>query len=174
MMAEQKRSSASSKGEIGELAFEVNPATPSPPPGRRIVMGYIGGYPFLRFRIRRPPPNVWPDIYLLDNLENIREEINTSPILRATLGGRHFIAYIRCNVNFKGKITESNKVIKFDKVEKITSNAMRILPLNKIMSERWMQTLVTDLGKRFDITKHENTKDFEKEYIYILTELKSA
>ena len=35
------------------------------------------------------------------------------------------------------------------------------------MSERWMQTLVTDLGKRFDITKYENTKDWPiKEYIY--------
>ena len=118
MMAEQKRSSASAKGVIGELAFEVNPATPSPPPGRRIVMGYIGGYPFLRFRIRRPPPNVWPDIYLLDNLENIREEINTSPILRATLGGRHFIAYISGILNFKGKLTGGDRVTKFDQLQK--------------------------------------------------------
>ena len=52
-------------------------------------------------------------------------------------------------------------------MEKITSDIIRILPGNKIMSERWMQTLVTDLGKRFDITKYENTKDWPiKEYIY--------
>ena len=166
-MAEQNRSSAAATGVVGELASEVNPPTPSPPPERRIVRGHIGGYPFLCFKIRRPPLSGWPDIYLHDNLENIREEINTSPILRATLGGRHFRAYIRCNVNFKRKITESNKVVKIIKVEKITTNAIRILPLNNIMSERGLQTLVTDLGKRFEITKFEITKeDFDMEYIY--------
>ena len=165
-MAEQNRSSAAT-GVVGGLASEVNPPTPPPPPERRIVRKHIGGYPFLCFKIRRPPLSGWPDIYLHDNLENIREEINTSPILRATLGGRHFRAYIRCNVNFKGKITESNKVVKFIKVEKITTNAIRILPLNKIMSERWMRTLVTDLRKRFEITKLETFKeDFDMEYIY--------
>ena len=35
------------------------------------------------------------------------------------------------------------------------------------MSERGLQTLVTDLGKRFEITKFEITKeDFDMEYIY--------
>ena len=160
-MAEQSRSSPAA-GVVGGLASEVNLPSPSPPPERRIVRKAIGSYPFLCFKIRRPPPNVWPDNYLLDNLENIREEINTSPILRATLGGRHFKAYIRCNVNFiERKYTGSIKV------EKITTDIIRILPMNKIMSERWMQTLVTDLGKRFDITKYENTNDWpEKEYIY--------
>ena len=166
-MAEQNRSSAAATGVVGGLASEVNPPTPSPPPERRIVRGHIGGYPFLCFKIRRPPLSGWPDIYLHDNLENIREEINTSPILRATLGGRHFIAYISCNLNFKGKITGSDKVIKFDKVEKIAGNAMRILPTNKILSERWMRTLVTDLRKRCEITKLETFKEnFDMEYIY--------
>ena len=160
-MAEQSRSSPAA-GVVGGLASEVNLPSPSPPPERRIVRKAIGSYPFLCFKIRRPPPNVWPDNYLLDNLENIREEINTSPILRATLGGRHFKAYIRCNVNFiERRYTGSIKV------EKITSDIIRILPGNKIMSERWMQTLVTDLGKRFEITKLEITKeDFDMEYIY--------
>ena len=168
-MAEQKRSSASAIGVIGGLAFEVNPATPSPPPGRRIVMGHIGGYPFLRFRIRRPPPNVWPDNYLLDNLENIREEINTSPILRATLGGRHFIAYISGILNFKGKLTGGDRVIKFDQLQKLAGNGMRILPTNKILSEQWMRTLFTNLRKRCEEErKKERTfgDHSEIEYIY--------
>ena len=142
--------------------------TPPPPPERRIVRKAIGSYPFLCFKIRRPPPNVWPDIYLLDNLENIREEINTSPILRATLGGRHFIAYISGILNFKGKLTGGDRVIKFDQLQKLAGNAMRILPTNKILSEQWMRTLFTDLRKRCEEErKKERTFGDHSEIEYI-------
>merc|ERR1739840_43154 len=127
-----------------------------PPSSERMVIKHISRYPFLCFKIRRPPLAVWPDIYLHDNLENIREEINTSPILSG-LSGRNFRAYIWCNVYFKNETTGSIRVAK------MTTNAIRILPLQNIMSG--LQTLVKDLGTRFQITK-KILENSDRTYIY--------
>ena len=67
----------------------------------RMVVKHISRFPFLCFKIKRPPLAVYPEVYLHENLEGIRAEtpplyyypprMFVSPfmiLLRTTAGGR--------------------------------------------------------------------------------------
>ena len=148
----ERREERAERGEEEERAEEQRKQTSS----ERMVVKHISRFPFLCFKIKRPPLAVYPEVYLHDNLEGIRAEINTSPLLDG-LTGRNFTAYIWCNVYFKNEITG---VIR---VAKMTTNAIRVLPLRNVMSG--LQTLVKDLGTRFQITK-QILENSDMTYIY--------
>ena len=93
----ERREERAERGEEEERAEEQRKQTSS----ERMVVKHISRFPFLCFKIKRPPLAVYPEVYLHENLEGIRAEtpplyyypprMFVSPfmiLLRTTAGGR--------------------------------------------------------------------------------------